>query len=90
MTKPTIPDVLPSVLEYYAMPGNSAGGTLHIVLDDGNIDDGSVRFCLDRATEEGDAKGVELAGLLLRMSKTQRRKILRTARTKGEKHGNAG
>lgn len=74
-TKPTIPEVMPLVKAYRALPGNSVGGSLHVVLDDGNIDDGSVIHCRRYASERRDDKGVELADLLLQMSKTQRRKI---------------
>lgn len=73
--KPTVPDVLPLVRAYYAKPENGVGGNLHIVLDDGNVEDSHVRFCLDRAHEAGDADGIALAGLLLRMSRTQRLKL---------------
>lgn len=71
--RPTVPEVLPIARAYYAK--NPAGGSLHIVLDDGNVGDDSVEFCEKVATEEGDADGVELARLLRRMSKTQRHKL---------------
>jgi hypothetical protein len=74
-SKPTIPEVLPLVQAYYAKPGNFAGGSLHIVLDDGNVNDGSVQFCIDYAREKGDEDGIALGMLLLRMSKTQRSKL---------------
>ena len=75
MSKPTVPEVLPLVRSYYAKPGNEAGGSLHIVLDDGNVDDDSVAFCLQRANEKHDEDGIKLAELLSKMSKTQRRKL---------------
>lgn len=75
MYKPTIPEVLPIVKEYYAQPGNGAGGNLHIVLDDGNINDSSVEYCMNICKENNDKKGIELCNKLMRMSKTQRRKI---------------
>lgn len=50
---------------YYAMDGNGVGGSLHIVLDDGNHDRGSVQFCLDWAIREGDRAGEALARALL-------------------------
>ena len=74
-TKPTIPEVLPLVRAYYAKPGNLAGGSLHILLDDGNVDDSSVEFCEKVAVERGDEDGVALARILRRMSKTQRKKL---------------
>ena len=73
--KPTIPDVMPLVREYYSNPENACGGSLHIVLDDGNVKDDDVLFCLEYAKEKGDVDGIKLAGILLHMSKTQRNKI---------------
>ena len=71
--KPTIPDVLPLVLEYYQ--DNLAGGSLHIVLDDGNVDDEDVETCIKWARENNDERGEILGRVLLRMSRTQRRKL---------------
>jgi hypothetical protein len=62
---------------YYAKPENSVGGNLHVVLDDGNIEDDCVKFCRERAVEEGDVDGIELADALLQLSYTQRRKVYR-------------
>ena len=73
--KPTCPEVAPLVAAYLAE--HPAGGALHIVLDDGNVDDASVAFCVNEAIEQGDADGEALARLLLAMSKTQRRKLAR-------------
>jgi hypothetical protein len=75
--KPTVPEILPLANAYYAKPGNGVGGSLHIVLDDGNVDDGSVEFCRKFAMEQGDDDGVALADILLRMSRTQRHKLYR-------------
>jgi hypothetical protein len=36
-SKPTIPEILPLIKEYRGKDGNGTGGSLHIVLDDGNI-----------------------------------------------------
>jgi hypothetical protein len=75
MDKPTVPEVLPIMRAYRDAPGNSVGGNLHIVLDEGNVSNEDVRFCIDRARDRGDLAGVELGELLLRMSKTQRSKL---------------
>ena len=75
--KPTINHVLPLVRAYYAKAGNGVGGSLHIVLEDGNVTDDNVRYCLNWAREHGDTDGVRLAELLLRMSKTQRLRLFR-------------
>lgn len=71
--KPTIPEVIDRFRAYYKL--NPAWGSLHVVLDDGNIDDATVRWCRDWAIEHSDPEGAALAEILLRMSKTQRSKI---------------
>jgi hypothetical protein len=73
--KPSIPEVIEDFRAYFAEPGNGAWGSLHIVLDDGNVADHSVAFCVEWSKERGDAEGERLANILLRMSQTQRRKI---------------
>jgi len=73
--KPTIPEILPLLKAYGEKDGNEVGGNLHIVLDDGNVNDSDVVFCLERAKETNDVDGVKLAELLLKMSKTQRSKL---------------
>jgi hypothetical protein len=75
MIKPTIPEVLPMLRAYAAKPENSVGGSLHIVLEDGNVSDTNVRYCIKHALESGDTDGAELGKMLLRMSKTQRLKL---------------
>lgn len=80
--KPTVPEVLPLVRAYYAKPGNGAGGNLHIVLDDYNVRDDDVQFCLDLAEQFNDEDGAALAKLLLKMSKTQRAKLAALKRVK--------
>lgn len=71
--KPTIPEVLPDFLAYYRQ--HPAWGALHIVLDDGNVLDRDVEFCIKYAAENGDAEGERLARILLKMSVTQRAKL---------------
>ena len=73
----TIPEVLPFAKAYYQLPGNSCGGNLHIVLDDGNLSNEDIKFCLDLCIEAGDKEGVKLATMILKLSKTQRNKLWR-------------
>ncbi len=54
--------------EYYTFPGNLAGGSLHIVLDDGNTERECVQFCLEYARKENDTDGIALAELLLSLT----------------------
>lgn len=71
--KPTVPQVAPMVRALYERSG--AGCCLHVVLDDQNIDDKSVQFCVTYAQEKGHQECESLARILLRMSKTQRLKL---------------
>lgn len=75
MDKPTVSQVMELVREYYRLPNNSVGGSLHIVLSDGNIEDSHVKFCIQWAKDHNDPEGVKLGELLLKMSKTQRKKL---------------
>lgn len=72
-TKPRVPDVLPLVRRLYAK--NRAGCCLHIVLDDGNVRDADVQFCVKYAQDAGHPECEELARALLLMSKTQRLRL---------------
>lgn len=73
--KPTIPEVAERFRAYLRKPGNSGWGSLHVVLEDDNVEDSSVEFCIAHAEERGDSEGAELGRILLRMSKTQRLKM---------------
>jgi hypothetical protein len=73
MKKTSIPDVIDEFHLYYKK--HPVWGSLHIVLDDGNVDDRSVEFCIDYAHEHDDQEGERLGRVLLKMSKTQRRKL---------------
>lgn len=73
MGRLTIPDV---VHEFDAYPlKDDSWGSLHIVLEDGNVDDESVFCCYKHAKKVGDKEGLRLACLLFNLTKTQRRKL---------------
>ena len=74
--KPTITDALVARLRDYN-PG--AWGSLHIVMEDGNVRDGDVEFCIQDALKLRDWRGAELACVLRQMSRTQRRKLYHVA-----------
>lgn len=78
--KLTIPDVAPFVEKLYDSPRGSCGCCLHIVLDDQNVADDHVRFCVTGALERQHSLCYGIARCLLKMSKTQRLKL---AMTKG-------
>lgn len=75
--RPTVDQVLPWVLDYYAQPGNGVGGSLHIVLDDENLHTDHIEWCRDYARERGDVFGEWLANLLLCLSMSQMRRLAR-------------
>jgi len=75
--KPTIPDIMPLLEAFAEAPGNSMGGCLHIVLEDGNTENEHVQWCVDHAIEKGDELGAAVAKVMLAMSRTQRRKLCR-------------
>ena len=61
------------VREYYK--DNSCGKSLHIVLDDGNIDKDSVNWCAGYACGVRDEAGLDIANLMLMMTWQQRNKV---------------
>lgn len=73
--RPTVAEVLPLALWYYRQPGNSTGGSLHVVLDDMNTESCHVRFCMEWALEHGDIAGFFLAWTLLTMTRSQRARV---------------
>lgn len=60
-----VPDALILAKHYH-------GTSLHIVLDDGNIDDHHVEFCIEEAVSKGDKQGENLARIILSLSRRQR------------------
>lgn len=61
------------VRDFYMFEGNAAGGSLHIVLDDGNIRDSDVDFCIDYAQKNNAGPAaIALAQLLRRMTYVER------------------
>ena len=73
--RPKVPEVSVLVRAYYAKPGNEAGGNCHVALDDGNLDNGGLRFCLAECEYYGDKDGAEIMRLMLQMSRSQRRRV---------------
>lgn len=71
-----VDDVLPLCERYYEQAGNELGGSLHILLDDFNVEHQHVEFCILQASLNQDQFGAALAGLILVLSKTQRLKLV--------------
>jgi len=61
------------VKEYYSE--NGAGGSLHIVLDDGNLEDSHVDWCSGYASGANDEAGSQIGELMRSMTMEQRQKV---------------
>lgn len=72
----TVPQLIEAAKSYYIK--NRNGGSLHIVLDDGNIKDSHIKFCIDCAKLNGDVEGTELGEMILSASFTQRTKLVKS------------
>lgn len=78
MTKPSEHLLRLMVAAFYELPGNCVGGCLHIVLDDGNLEDHHVRWCRDEAKKRNDQDAMFMADVLLLYSEDERFEILAT------------
>lgn len=57
--------IIEKIKEYYSIEGNGAGGNLHIVTDDGNLDDDCIKFCIRRCVNKKDKLGEKIGNELL-------------------------
>jgi hypothetical protein len=81
--RPTVPEMLPLVNAYYRMPGCGAGGAVHVMLEDLNIEQSHADWCVENAEGWGQSWGARdggphhlaVARLLRRASRTQRGKL---------------
>jgi hypothetical protein len=63
-------ELLEMVRQFYER--NPAGGNLHVCLDDGNMEDGNVWWCLQEAAKHKDLAAVQIACWLLALSEEDR------------------
>lgn len=68
-----VQNVIVMAAEYYVF--NPTGGSLHIVLDNGNYERNHVEFCRQYAVDHNDEDGVKLADALLTLTDTEREKM---------------
>lgn len=64
---PKMDELLSYYKRLYKLPGCGAGGCLHILLDDDNYDDDSLKFCRDYCAEHAEGEERELANKILDM-----------------------
>jgi len=60
---------------YYEL--HSAGGCLHIVLDDGNVMPEHIGYCLEEAIKEKDWDAVEIVAGLLNLKTNEKKYLVR-------------
>lgn len=81
--RPTItPELVDRFAAYYAE--HLAWGALHIVLDDANLSDSSVDYCIEWAVAQGDTEGEALARILRGLTRSQRFRLGRKAEDRYE------
>jgi len=76
MAGPTLDQLRQHIQDFTELEGNICGGNLHIVIDDGNIDDVSIDFCIAQCKEKDDWKGLQLAEKLKYLTLEQRAELL--------------
>lgn len=57
-------EVAALIRRYRSIPGNETGGSLHIVIEDNNLEDYHVGWCDGYAAGIGDNFGSDIAGIL--------------------------
>lgn len=81
--RPSVPEVVAMIQAFYQHPAHGVGGALHIVLDDHNLGQDTIRYCREYAaygchcgrTPCQDA--IDIADALLAMTGTQIRRVMR-------------
>lgn len=71
----SVPEIQLLAYEYYALGNVIYGSPLHIVLDDGNVENRHILICLRQAIDEKDWKAVEIGVQMLGLSPKQRREV---------------
>jgi hypothetical protein len=80
---PSVEDAAEILRRYYRLPRRSNGGAVHIILEDGNVQQSHADWCVENAPKwaaefGGDellAEDLRVARMLARMSRTQRVKL---------------
>lgn len=61
------------IAQYYSKDGNGTGGNLHVVLDDGNVNDLHIDFCRNQCALNGDVDGLAILDVIAAMPEKDRR-----------------
>jgi len=74
--RPTVEQVKPLVAAYNHYQGKGVSCGLHAMLNDGNVDCSSVKYCIEHSRQFNYGYSVWLGQILLHMSETQRAKLV--------------
>ena len=69
------PSITPDLVDRFRAYIKRDPALFHVVLEDNNTEDHFARSTLDNALESNDREAIDLAGALVDMSRTQRRKL---------------
>lgn len=70
-------ELVNAIRGFYNKPGNECGGVLHIALDDGNLSDDNLLFCMAEAKEANDTHAFYLAEEIMKFPYEERLEIYR-------------
>lgn len=62
----SLQNIIDLIKPYY--DENSSGGNLHIVLDDGNLENSDIDFCIKECLVNNDTAGLKICRELVKMS----------------------
>lgn len=77
---PTVEKMAEWIEWWYTFPDHGAGGNLHIVLDDENVEDHHLTWTRGYCDERGDQTGSNLCLLLRRMTEDDRYRAIYLSR----------
>lgn len=63
------------IAEYYKKEGNGCGGNCHLVLDDGNLEDSDIQFCIGYCAHANDDDGLAIMREMLSLNPEERQKV---------------
>ena len=65
-----------TLISEYEASNYGCGGSLHIILDDGNYDDSDIILCSNNSYSNNDVFGIHICQILGKMSVNERRAIV--------------
>jgi hypothetical protein len=63
------------IAEYYKKEGNGCGGNCHLVLDDSNLEDSDIQFCIGYCAHANDNDGLAIMREMLSLNPEERQKV---------------